>query len=148
MKIALGADHAGVQAKQRLVELLRRAGHEVADLGTQGEASVDYPDYARAVAREVAAGRAERGILVCGTGIGMSIAANKVAGVRAAKCSDPQEARLARAHNDANVLCLGARVTDASVLDEMVREFLATPFEGGRHARRVGKLSGGETPAC
>lgn len=148
MKIALAADHAGVQAKQRLVALLRSAGHDVADLGTQGEASVDYPDYARAVAREVASGRAERGILVCGTGIGMSIAANKVAGVRAAKCSDPQEARLSRAHNDANVLCLGARTTDASVLEDMVREFLATPFEGGRHARRVDKLSGGEAPAC
>lgn len=148
MKIALGADHAGVQAKQRLVDLLRRAGHDVADLGTQGEASVDYPDYARAVAHAVAAGRAERGILVCGTGIGMSIAANKVAGVRAAKCSDPQEARLARAHNDANVLCLGARTTDATLLEQMVLEFLATPFEGGRHARRVDKLSGGEAPAC
>ncbi|MBM3985085.1 MAG: ribose 5-phosphate isomerase B [Planctomycetes bacterium] len=142
MKIALGADHAGVQVKQRLAELLRREGHEVADLGTQGEASVDYPDFAQAVARAVAGGAAERGLLVCGTGIGMSIAANKVPGVRAAKCNDPYEARMARAHNDANVLCLGARVTDASVMDEMLREFLATPFEGGRHARRVAKMTG------
>ncbi len=142
MKIALGADHAGVEAKRRLADLLRREGHEVADLGTQGEASVDYPDFAQAVARAVAGGSAPRGILVCGTGIGMSIAANKVPGVRAAKCNDPLEARLARAHNDANVLCLGARVTDLSVMEEMVREFLATPFEGGRHARRVAKMMG------
>lgn len=142
MKIALGADHAGVEAKRRLADLLRREGHEVADLGTQGEDSVDYPDFAQAVARAVAGGSAPRGILVCGTGIGMSIAANKVPGVRAAKCNDPLEARLARAHNDANVLCLGARVTDLSVMEEMVREFLATPFEGGRHARRVAKMMG------
>ena len=139
MKIAIGADHAGVQLKQRLRTLLEGAGHEVTDCGTQGEESVDYPDYAQAVAHRVGAGRAERGVLVCGTGIGMCIAANKVPGVRAAKCNDPYEARMSRAHNDANILCLGARVIDPSVADEVVKVFLETPFEAGRHARRVDK---------
>jgi len=150
MKIALGADHAGVHVKQRIKELLVRAGHEVSDCGTQDEASVDYPDYALAVAHAVAEGRAERGVLVCGTGIGMCIAANKVHDVRAAKCNDPFEARMSRAHNDANVLCLGARVLDTSVMDEIVREFLATAFEAGRHARRVQKMMAAEKPerAC
>ena len=140
MKIAVGSDHAGFASKEQLKAALARAGHEVCDCGTQGEASVDYPDYAKLVARAVAEGRAERGVLVCGTGIGMSITANKVDGIRAAKCNDPYEARMARAHNDANVVCVGARVLDASVLDEVVREFLATPFEGGRHAGRVAKM--------
>jgi ribose 5-phosphate isomerase B len=150
MKIALGADHAGVTVKQHLKQALARAGHEVCDCGTQDETSVDYPDYALAVAHAVAEGRVERGVLVCGTGIGMCIAANKVHDVRAAKCNDPQEARLSRAHNDANVLCLGARVLDVSVMDEIVREFLATPFEAGRHARRVQKMMAAEKPqgAC
>ncbi|HEX5010461.1 MAG TPA: ribose 5-phosphate isomerase B [Planctomycetota bacterium] len=140
MKIAVGADHAGFATKEHVKAALVRAGHEVHDCGTQGEASVDYPDYARLVAQAVAEGRAERGVLVCGTGIGMSITANKVDGIRAAKCNDPYEARMARAHNDANVVCVGARVIDASVLDEVVREFIATLFEGGRHARRVEKM--------
>jgi len=140
VKIALGADHAGFASKEQLKAGLVRAGHDVCDCGTQGEASVDYPDYARLVAHAVAEGRAERGVLVCGTGIGMSITANKVDGIRAAKCNDPYEARMARAHNDANVVCLGARVLDASVMDEIVRDFLATPFEGGRHALRVQKM--------
>ena len=140
MKIAVGADHAGYELKQRLTEALQRHGHEVLDLGTHGTQSVDYPDFAGAVADAVAAGRAERGLLVCGTGIGMSIRANREPGVRAAKCNDPLEARMARAHNDANVLCLGARVLDASVAEELVSLFLSTPFEGGRHAARVAKL--------
>ena len=140
MKIALGADHAGSEAKDRLVARLTAAGHDVSDCGCQGSDSVDYPDYAEAVARRVAAGEAERGILVCGTGIGMSIAANKVHGARAAKVNDPEEARLARAHNDANVLCLGSRVLDPSVMDQIVEAFVTGPFEGGRHARRVAKL--------
>ncbi len=140
MKIAIGADHAGVDVKQRLVALLKSAGHEVIDRGTTGPESVDYPDFAGLVAHDVAEGRAQRGILVCGTGIGMSIAANKVPGVRAAKCNDPYEATVTRQHNDANVLCLGARVVDATVMDEMVRNFLVTDFEGGRHARRVDKM--------
>jgi ribose 5-phosphate isomerase B len=140
VKIAVGADHAGYELKQRLAEGLQRHGHEVLDLGTHGTQSVDYPDFAGAVAGAVAAGRAERGLLVCGTGIGMSIRANREPGVRAAKCNDPLEARMARAHNDANVLCLGARVLDASVAEELVALFLSTPFEGGRHAARVAKL--------
>jgi ribose 5-phosphate isomerase B len=140
MKIAIGNDHAGLQAKQRMRDRLAQQGHAVTDCGTGATDSVDYPDFARAVAEAVAAGRAERGILVCGTGIGMSITANKVRGVRAAKCNDPYEARMSRAHNDANVLCLGARVVDASVMDEIVDGFLRTDFEAGRHARRVEKM--------
>ena len=141
MKIAVGADHAGVELKERLARNLERQGHEVLDLGTKGSDSVDYPDFAGAVAGAVREGRAERGLLVCGTGIGMSIRANREPGVRAAKCNDPFEARMARAHNDANVLCLGARVVDASVAEELVTLFLATPFEGGRHALRVAKMA-------
>lgn len=146
MRIALGADHAGVQAKQQLREALAGAGHEVSDLGTQGEASVDYPDFAQAVARAVADGRAERGVLVCGTGIGMCISANKVEGIRAAKVNDPYEAKMARQHNDANVICFGARVIDPSVMLESARVFLETPFEGGRHARRVEKMMHPQPP--
>ena len=140
MKIAIGADHAGLAAKQHVAAALAQQGHSVMDCGTNTADSVDYPDYARTVAQAVAAGRAERGILVCGTGIGMSITANKVHGVRAAKCNDPYEAQMSRAHNDANVLCLGARVLDSSVMDEIVAGFLRTEFDGGRHARRVSKM--------
>lgn len=141
MRIALGCDHAGPETKARLAALLQTAGHEIDDCGTDGSESVDYPDYAQAVASRVASGASERGVLICGTGIGMSIAANKVAGVRAAKVNDPEEARLCRQHNDANVLCVGARVLDPSVLDEVVRLFVETAFEGGRHQRRVDKLN-------
>ncbi len=141
MKIAFGADHAGWEQKDALVRSVTAAGHEVVDCGTGGDDSVDYPDFAETVARTVAGGDADRGILVCGTGIGMSIAANKVAGIRAAKCNDPEEARLCREHNDANVLCLGARVVDPSVMTEMVTAFLETDFAGGRHQRRVGKMT-------
>ncbi len=140
MKIAIACDHAGLDAKLRLVEQLRAAGHEILDRGTHSTDSVDYPDYAAEVSQDVAGGAAERGVLVCGTGIGMSIAANKVHGVRAAKCNDPFEAEMSRRHNDANVLCVGARVLDAAVLDEIVGLFLATAFEGGRHGRRVDKI--------
>jgi len=140
VKIAVGADHAGFELKERLARNLERQGHQVLDLGTKGTESVDYPDFAGAVAGAVRDGQAERGLLVCGTGIGMSIRANRESGVRAAKCNDPFEARMARAHNDANVLCLGARVVDASVAEELVTLFLATPFEGGRHSLRVAKL--------
>ena len=147
MKIALGSDHAGTSIKDRIGRMLGQAGHEVSDRGTQGDQSVDYPDFAQAVARAVADGEAERGILVCGTGIGMSIAANKVAGIRAAKCNDPYEARMSREHNDANVLCLGARVLDDTVVDEIVRNFIETDFAGGRHARRVQKMMEGGSAA-
>lgn len=141
MKIALGADHAGFELKQRLATLLAGLGHEVDDVGTFSTDSTDYPDQAAAVARRVAGGEAERGLLVCGTGIGMSIAANKVDGVRAAHCCDPEDARLARAHNNANVLTLGARRISPDIAEAATRTFLETSFDGGRHARRVDKIT-------
>lgn len=140
MKVAIGSDHAGVHVKEAIVKLLADAGHEVNDLGPTGTASVDYPDFGVLVGREVASGKADRGILVCGTGIGMSIVANKVPGVRAALCANGHLARMARMHNDANLLCLGARVTGMGLIEEIVETFLSTPFEGGRHGRRVDKI--------
>ncbi|MBL8768134.1 MAG: ribose 5-phosphate isomerase B [Planctomycetes bacterium] len=140
MKIAVGADHAGVELKNVLRDTLIAAGHEVVDVGTQGNQSVDYPDFAHAVARAVAKGEAERGLLVCGTGQGMAISANRHAGVRAACTRDLYDTRLVREHNDANVLCIGARVVGAALADEMVKTFLATVFAGGRHAGRVRKM--------
>lgn len=142
MKIAVGADHAGWGRKESLKGVLEERGLEIVDVGTDGEASVDYPDFAFEVGRRVAAGEAGLGLLVCGSGIGMSIAANKVAGVRAATCSDPLSARLARQHNDANVLCLGARITGPDLHADILASFLDARFEGGRHARRVGKIAG------
>ena len=141
MRIAIGADHAGFALKEQLRESLNKAGHEVIDVGTHNAESTDYPDFAGAVAHDVAAGVADRGVLVCSTGVGMSIAANKVHGVRAAIAFDPDEVRLTRAHNDANVLTLGARYVSVEVAVEMVAIFLETQFDGGRHARRVGKIS-------
>ena len=140
--IALAADHAGFAVKAMLADELRAAGHEVLDLGTHGEASVDYPDYGFAVAQAVVGGRASRGIAVCGSGIGISIAANRVAGARAALCTSGLMARLARTHNDANILCLGSRIVGIEVARDCVHEFLNTAFEGGRHAGRVAKLDG------
>ena len=140
-KLALGADHAGYLLKNELAKKLAAAGHEVSDLGTDGAASVDYPDFAAAVGRAVAAGEAELGIVVCGSGIGVAIAANKVAGIRAATCNDLYTARLSRAHNDANVLALGARILGQGLAEEIVEVFLSTPFEGGRHCGRVAKIS-------
>ena len=142
MKIAIGADHAGVRLKDELARWLAGGGHEVEDLGTDSEASVDYPDFARAVAKAVSSGAAERGVLVCGSGLGVAIAANKIAGIRAATCNDLYTARMARAHNDANVVTLGARVVGDGLAEEIVQVFLATPFEGGeRHTRRVRKIT-------
>ena len=141
MKIALGADHAGFELKNQLGAALRKEGHDVCDFGTNSAESTDYPDYARHVAKAVAAGIAERGLLVCGSGVGMSIAANKVRGVRAALGVNPEEVRLARAHNNANVLTLGARFIEPALANDLVKAFLETPFEGGRHERRVSKLS-------
>ena len=141
MNIAIGADHAGFALKQEIAEALRAAGHTVADKGTDSTASTDYPDYAEAVARAVADGAAERGILVCSTGVGMVMAANKVPGVRAALAVNPEEVRLTRQHNDANVLALGAKYTGAADANQYVKMFLETPFEGGRHQRRVDKIS-------
>jgi len=139
--VALGADHAGFLLKEALKAWLLRGGHCVMDVGTHSTESVDYPDFAAAVGEALTAHQAERGILVCGSGIGMAIAANKLAGVRAAQCGDVDSARLCRQHNDANVLTLGARTTPADVACAIVDAWLGTPFEGGRHARRVDKLT-------
>jgi len=148
MKISIGSDHAGFQLKERLREWLRSRGHEVVDHGTHSEESCDYPDFAAAVARDVAEGRADRGVLVCWTGVGMAIAANKVRGVRAAPAVWPEQVRLSRAHNDANVVTFGARFTDAEAAEALLEVFLNTPFDGGRHARRVGKITALEEAAC
>jgi len=135
--IVIASDHAGVDLKARIVELIGEAGHDVRDLGPEDTTSIDYPDFAHAVAGALAANEAERGILICGTGIGMSLAANRHPRVRAALCHDAFTAEMARRHNDANVLCIGARSTGPGVAEQMVRIFLETAFEGGRHQRRV-----------
>jgi ribose 5-phosphate isomerase B len=139
--VALGSDHAGVALKADLRRMLEEAGHPVLDLGTQGTESVDYPDFALAVCEAVAGGQARFGVLVCGTGIGISIAANRNPAIRCALVHDVTGARLTRQHNDANVLALGARMTGAEVAADALRAFLSTPYEGGRHDRRVRKLS-------
>jgi len=138
--IALASDHAGFDLKDAVQAELARLGHRVLDLGTDGTQSVDYPDFGRAVAEAVADGRAAQGVIVCGTGIGISIAANRNPKVRAALCCDSTMARLARQHNDANVLALGARLIGTEVALDCLKVFLETDFEGGRHARRVAKL--------
>lgn len=144
--IAIGSDHAGVALKQEVLALLKEMDLPCEDFGAQGEASVDYPDYARAVAEAVAGGKAALGILICGTGIGMSISANKVPGIRAALCGDVFSAKMSRLHNDANVLVLGARVIGAGLALEIVRAWLSAAFEGGRHQRRVDKMMALEKP--
>jgi ribose 5-phosphate isomerase B len=141
MKIALGSDHRGFLIKQRIASLLQHLGHEVRDVGTtSADCSVDYPDFAFNVAQAVANGDADRGILVCGSGIGMCIAANKVPGVRAALCHDNITAEMSRRHNDANVLCLAADLLGEQLINHMIKLWLDTPFEGGRHQRRVEKI--------
>jgi len=141
MKIALGSDHRGFLVKQRIVSILQHLGHEVFDVGCAGaDTSVDYPDYAFDVARAVISGEADRGILVCGSGIGMCIAANKVPGVRAALCHDNITAEMSRRHNNANVLCLASDLLGEDLIDHMVKLWLETEFEGGRHQRRVDKI--------
>jgi ribose 5-phosphate isomerase B len=139
MKVAIGADHAGFLLKERLRLRLEQAAHQVLDEGTHSAESCDYPDFAARVAGDVVAGRADRGILVCGSGVGMSIAANKVAGIRAALGTVPEEVRLSRAHNDVNILTLGARFIEEPAAEALVDVFLDTAFDGGRHARRVAK---------
>ena len=141
MKIALGADHAGFELKARIENYLISKGIAVDDRGTNSSASVDYPDYARMVGEEVAERRADRGILVCGSGIGMSITANKIPGIRAVNVHDENEAQLCREHNDANVLTLGARFLDEATALKIVDRWLNTPFGGGRHERRVEKIA-------
>lgn len=140
MKIAVGADHAGYAAKEEVMGWLRDWGHEVDDVGTHGPEPVDYPTYAARVAAQVVARRDDLGILVCGSGIGVCIAANKVPGIRAAYVTDTYSAKMSRAHNDANVLCLGSRVTGPELMKELVSAFLASSFEGGRHQRRVEEI--------
>jgi ribose 5-phosphate isomerase B len=138
--VALGADHAGWELKEALKAWLMDAGCQVLDFGTHGPDSVDYPDYALQVAEAVTVGKVERGVLVCGTGIGMTIAANKVPGIRAALCGDVFTARMSREHNDANVLALAGRLTGRETGLEILRAWLDTPFAGGRHARRLDKI--------
>ena len=142
MKVSIGSDHAGFPLKSLIADALRGEGHAVTDVGAWSEDSSDYPDFAASVARAVAAGQAERGVLVCGTGVGMSIAANRVHGVRAAAVSEPVSARLSREHNDANVVCLGARIVGPEVALDIVRAFLSASFSGGeRHVRRIAKIA-------
>jgi ribose 5-phosphate isomerase B len=140
-RLAAGADHAGYILKDQLVAAVKAMGIEVEDLGTNGPASVDYPDFAALVGQAVASGRCQAGLLVCGTGLGMAIAANKVSGIRAVTCNDLYTARLAREHNDANVLCLGARVVAFELASEIVSTFLHTPFGAGRHIKRVSRIA-------
>jgi ribose 5-phosphate isomerase B len=151
MNIALGSDHAGVELKTRLLRLLDERHISYKDFGPSSDQPVDYPDFALRVATTVASGAADRGILVCGTGMGMAIAANKVSGIRAVPVTTPEAARLARAHNDANVLTLGGRVLTADEATTIVDTFLTTPFERGRHQRRLDKITAiemdqGDTP--
>ncbi len=143
MKIALASDHAGYGLKSALAAALDGWGHETVDLGAHGEAAVDYPDFAHALARCLARGGAERGVLVCGSGIGIAMAANRHPHIRAAACFDAASTRLARSHNDANVLALGGRLIATATARSCLRVFLETPFEGGRHRRRIAKLSPG-----
>jgi ribose 5-phosphate isomerase B len=138
--IAIACDHGGLDLKLLLVEDLKSAGVPVVDLGTMSRDSVDYPDYAQALADALAAGKAARGVLICGTGIGMSIAANRFKHIRAARCADVTDTRLARQHNDANVLVLGGRTMGPEVAKDCLKTFLSTEFEGGRHSRRIAKM--------
>jgi ribose 5-phosphate isomerase B len=140
MRIAIGADHAGFALKTRLVVVLRELGHEVDDIGTRDETPVDYPPICASVARAVVNGRADRGIVIGGSGQGEQIAANKVAGARAALCNDLYTARLSRSHNDANVLAIGGRIVAPELAREILTLWLATPFDGGRHQRRIDQL--------
>lgn len=140
MRIAIGADHAGFTLKVQIAEHLRGAGHDVVDLGTHSAERVDYPDFGAAVGRAVTDGTAELGVCICGSGIGIAIAANKIPGVRAATVHDVTSAHLAREHNDANVVCVGERLTGADVAKEAVDAFVAARFEGGRHSGRVAKI--------
>ncbi len=141
IKVVIASDHAGFQGKEAIKRMLSQWGVEHEDLGTHSEDSVDYPDYAELVAVAVARGEAERGILVCGSGIGMEIAANKVAGIRAALVWNEETAKLARQHNDANIVAVGTRTTDPQTIDQIIRAFLTTDFEGGRHTRRLEKIA-------
>ena len=148
MKIALGADHAGFPLKEKIKEFLQNKGYEVLDMGTHSAESVHYPNFAEKVARAVQKGEADRGILICGTGIGMSITANKFKGIRAALCTNEYMARMSRRHNDANVLCLGERVLGVELALSIVEAWLEEEFEGGRHEVRVKLISDIENEVC
>ncbi len=137
MKVALGCDHGGFALKEQIVDLLRQLGHEVVDFGTMNGESVDYPEIAAAVCEPVAAGECQRGVLICGTGIGISMAANRNSAIRAALCTESFSARMSREHNDANVLCLGGRTVGPGLAEDIVRVWMVTEFEGGRHLRRI-----------
>ena len=137
MKIALGCDHAGIDLKEAIVKSIEKLGHQVVDFGTHDRNSVDYPNYAKLVGEKVAAGEFDRGILLCGTGVGMSIAANKIKGIRCVVCTEPFSAKLSRLHNNTNVLALGSRVLGSELAQMITEIWLQTDFEGGRHARRV-----------
>jgi len=137
VRVAIGSDHGGFSLKEVIVPLLKELGHEVIDVGCHDEQSVDYPGFADLVCEQIMSSEADKGILICGTGIGMSMAANKHEGIRAALCSEQYTARMSREHNDANILCMGERVTGPGVAMEIVRTWLDTPFGGGRHQRRI-----------
>ena len=141
MKLTIGSDHRGYRVKQKIVDFLNKNGHSCNDVGTNSDQSVDYPDIAQAVSRDVCAGDSARGILICGTGIGMAITANKYPGVRAASCHDEITAEMSRRHNDANVLCLSADLFGERNVEPLLQLWLNTDFEGGRHERRVQKIS-------
>ncbi len=140
MHIALASDHAGYQIKETIKTILHQAGYSYEDFGPANEDSVDYPDFALKVARGVSSGKFERGILICGTGLGMCITANKIKGIRATTCHNEFTAEMSRRHNDANILCLGARVVPPDKIDPLIKIWLTTPFEGGRHTRRLDKI--------
>jgi ribose 5-phosphate isomerase B len=137
MKIALGCDHGGYELKEKILAFLKDMNHQVEDLGTHGPESVDYPQYAAKVARAVTSGEVERGILICGSGIGMSITANRFPGIRAALVSEPFSAKMSRRHNDSNILCLGGRFIGQDLAAEIIKVWLDEPFDGGRHERRI-----------
>ena len=141
MKVAIGSDHGGLELKEHVIATLKELNLAYEDMGTHDRNSCDYPDYAQKVAAAVVSGKYDQGILICGTGIGMSIAANKVQGIRAALCNEIFSAKMARAHNNANILCIGARVVGPSVAQEIVKAYFTSAFEGGRHAQRVEKIN-------
>lgn len=141
MKVVIAADHAGFELKEIITKFIKELGYEVFDMGTSSSCSVDYPDYAEAVAKAVSDGTYERGILICGTGIGMSIVANKFKNIRAALCNDLFTAKMSRLHNDSNILCMGSRVIGIGLAKEIVKTWLTTIFEGNRHLKRLEKLN-------
>ncbi|MCA8988300.1 MAG: ribose 5-phosphate isomerase B [Planctomycetaceae bacterium] len=141
MRVAVGSDHRGFDLKSRIIDRLHSLGHEATDLGPETNTSVDYPDFAVQVADAVASKKVDRGVLICGTGMGMCIAANKIRGIRATACHDEVTAEMSRRHNDANVLCLSAELLGEQLVDRMIEIWMGTEFEGGRHARRLEKIS-------